>query len=64
MRKVGRGDRRSFLCGMMCLVFSGIDPEVILMSVLLDAGLLRFKEGFGSFFSAVGGGRERELWGC
>ena len=48
---------------MMRLVFSGIDPEVILMSVLFDAGLLRFGKGLGWFSSAVVGGQERELWG-
>ena len=36
---------------MMHLVFAGVDPEVMLMSALFDAGLLRFeKRGFGVFF--------------
>ena len=47
MGEVGRGDERSALCLMMRLVFPGIDPEVILMSVLFNAGLLGFEEGLG-----------------
>ena len=46
------------------LAFPDIDPEVMVMSVLLHAGLLRFERGFDwFFFSAVGGGQAREVRG-
>ena len=60
-----QGVKRTFLCWMMRLVFfPGIDPEVMLMSVLFYARLLRFEKGLGWFLCAVVGGQERELWGC
>ena len=40
-----------------------IDPEVMVMSVLFHARLLRFERGFDWFFLAVGGGQVREVRG-
>ena len=45
----------------MRLIFAGIDSEVMLLSVLLDAELLGFEEGLGWFFSAVVGEQELEV---